>query len=401
MNKINKIYYSIFISIACFMASCGDMDENYKEFIVSNGITYPGKVVSPLLHPGENRILLEWQPSNDPKVTNTRIYWNNYTDSIDIPTLEDMDTLYQMISPLVENTYTFIFKTFDDERNSSVPMEITGKAYGDIYRADLSNRRIANEYVDEERLWTIIWGKSDILNGAAGTELIYKISDTETRRVVVPADEDILRVTGHVSESEYKYRTFFLPTPIAIDTFYTAYDTGNVPVKNPVKISTDGWIATADTWAPNQGQTENGSEGGIPAKTIDGNPATFWHTATDAQGQPAGGSYPTNYPHWLAYDMGENIDVYMVELTPRGSYTQHGIKEFQIQGSMDGSNWTTYDIFTGTTAPANKATLEQRAVVQQFYVDGTPTMKYIRIWMLNSHANQQHGHLAEFAVYKE
>ena len=398
MNR-KFIFIIIILGIVLYFFSCGDMDETYKEFIVPGGVIYPGKVESPVIRPGKDKIMLEWLKGNDPKVTATTIYWNNYLDTLVVPIAADDDTIRRIITPLPENTYTFIFFTNDDEGNISIPVELTGSSYGAVYQSSLNNRAITEEYVTaEDGVWTIVWGRRDVTNGMWGAELTYTTEDNKTQTII--STGDTTKITGHLAESQWKYRTLFLPTPLAIDTFYVDFaDVRNIPVKDPFIISTDGWIATAEHWAPNQGLNgDNGEEGAIPAKTIDGDVASFWHTAHNAEGMSDEGpvTAATDYPHWLKYDMGqERDDIFMVELTPRNSYADQSIKDFQIQGSLDGNTWTTYGSFSLQAVNG----LAQRFELNQ-NLDNI-NMRYIRIWMLNAHNNGQHAHLAEFAVYRK
>jgi hyaluronoglucosaminidase len=65
----------------------------------------------------------------------------------------------------------------------------------------------------------------------------------------------------------------------------------------------------------------------LPANAVDGDPGTYW-SSTFAD------------PAWLAVDLGESHKISQVRITWENAYS----KEFAVQVSRDGQNWT--DVFT-------------------------------------------------------
>lgn len=369
MKKIYPIIISFISLLSCF--SCQKMDDNYKEYVVPDGIIYPGKATSPFVAAGEKRVRVSWLRSVDPKVEKARIYWNNYTDSVALDITHDMDTIRYLIDNLEENTYTFIIKTFDAKGNVSIPVEVSGRAYGPIYQAGLFNRNIVEEIVSEDDGWGITWEKGDIDKGATFTELSFNDSKGENKTVITPI-EDMGTVVTDFKGGEYKYRTGYLPEKGAIDVFYSEYSVRTIP---PQKIKKSNWSITAssdarDSQAPN----------GAPEKAIDDNPTTFWHS----QHKPSS----PGYPHWLAIDMKREVKVEYVELTHREAYPEQSFNRFMLQSSMDGTNWTDQGEF-GLEPVALK--------VQKFVLEEKPTIRHIRIYMLQG--GTVHAHLGEFSVY--
>lgn len=362
---------SLFI-VAALLNTCGDMDETYKEFIVPNGILYPGRALSPVIHSGNNRLAIEWNRGADPKINKAKIFWNNYTDSIVVAIPENAATISQMIDPLPENTYTFIIKNYDDEGNVSVPAEITGKSYGPIYQSGLYARTIADETISRDNVWNITWGVADLTNGAIGSELVYEKKEGGQQTVFLKIKEEISKIGDFLPESEYKYRTLYKPDSLSLDTFYTDYVISNIPAKPPYSVSTAGWIATASS-------KQNDANG--PEYAIDGSTSTQWHSLPAAA-----------YPHWIAFDMIKPVVVDHVVLTMRTASPNNTFKDFYIEGSMDGVDWTRYGTFV---FKANSPLIPQK-----FIIEGSPTMKHIRVYCVNSHTNP-YAVLAEFQVYEK
>lgn len=370
MKTTYYIILSIIFSILFF--SCGEMDEIYQEYVVADGIIYPGKATSPLVSAGKGRVQVSWLGGTDPKVVRAKIYWNNYTDSVELTIPENADTIRYIVEGLEENTYTFIIKTYDANDNVSIPVEVSGRTYGHLFQSSLFNRNISNVVVSEDDGWIIEWKTGDISKGAVFSEVLYIDSKGVEQISIVPIDDMTSTIHDFRGGTEYRYRTAYLPEEGAIDIFYTDYNVLKIP---PLKVKKDRWIVTAssdarDSQAPN----------GAPQMVIDDNPNTFWHS----QHRPSS----PGYPHWIAVDMKNEIEVEYVELTPRSSYPEQSFNQFTIQGSMDGENWTNLGDFN----------LEPVGLkVQKFVLEGNPTMRHMRIYM--TRGGTVHAHLAEFSVF--
>lgn len=226
MNRI--LYYITIVFITGAFASCEKMDETYKEFIIPNGIVYPGKATSAVVCPGKYRAKVAWLRGADPKVTKAKVFWNNYTDSVGVDIPEGLDSIGCLVEPLEENTYTFIIKTYDNDGNVSIPVEVSGKVYGDIYQSGLYNRSISSENRSTNNLWTIMWGTADETDGIIATYLEYEKSDGNTGFLRIPVFSNVTKITD-AAGSDYKYRTLFLPDSLAIDSFYTDFEVRPLP----------------------------------------------------------------------------------------------------------------------------------------------------------------------------
>jgi large repetitive protein len=86
-------------------------------------------------------------------------------------------------------------------------------------------------------------------------------------------------------------------------------------------VSRSGWVVTADSFEVGEG----------PARIIDGNPETQWHT----QWQSAA---PT-HPHWVVVDMGTQRRLGGFRYLPYGSDGTGRIALFNFYVSADGINW--------------------------------------------------------------
>ena len=366
----------IFIGVIALLvvAACKKMDDNYKQYIIPGGIVYPGKPIQAKFHPGKYRAMVSWKRGTDPKITKARIYWNNFTDSVEVQIAPKQDSVSHIFTNLQENIYSYTIRTMDENGNKSVPVELTGSVFGDRYQASLLNRAIASAIIGEDDKLTIIWGAADTTNGARTTEVRYTTVDGQTATASFSAKKDTSYITGVQGSNGFEYRTVFTPDTLAVDTFYTAYQ--QMP-GSFMQIAPTTWTATADTYELT-GQQPNGA----PSKVLDGDIGTYWHTNHSK-------SPVTGYPHWLAFNMNRRVKVDRVVLASRSDYVREDFTDFIVQGSDDGTTWQNYGNFT----------LAEIAGPQTFTLTGAPVMRYLRIWQVRNATGSPHSHLAEFAVY--
>lgn len=226
-----KTLYSTFLVallLAGCLVSCKELNDSYEGYVVPGGIVYPGKIKSPELLPGHNRVLITWPQSLDPSVSKARIFWNNYSDSLEVAISPSERIVSVMIENLPEKSYAFVIKTYDEAGNTSVPVEVIGKTFGDLYQESLSNRRIDDSDFEAPAHLTILWAGADIANYAYATEIKY--TDTLGRIQVkrFSTTTDTSRLSDIQAGTSYQHRTIYIPESISIDTFYTDYSTREV-----------------------------------------------------------------------------------------------------------------------------------------------------------------------------
>jgi len=100
-------------------------------------------------------------------------------------------------------------------------------------------------------------------------------------------------------------------------------------------LSPTGWkVVSVDS-------QETAGEDNAAANAIDGNPATFWHTAWNSD---------LALPHHLTVDMGAIHRIAGFTYLPRQDGTANGtVESYRFETSADGVNWTT-NIVSGTFA---------------------------------------------------
>ena len=89
------------------------------------------------------------------------------------------------------------------------------------------------------------------------------------------------------------------------------------------QVDRTGWTVTADSFQP----------GNEPAKAIDGNSSTFWHTEFSPVNTPL--------PHNITVNMTKSFYVTSVTYSPRQDGNSNGnIGQHQVMLSMDGKTWS-------------------------------------------------------------
>jgi len=364
--KMKKIIFTGIIILGLF--SCKKQDRLYEEYLVPNGIIYPEKARNVIAKPGRERIEISWQKGFDPKVVKARIFWNNYTDFVDVEINPNMEVISRIIERIPENTYSFMVRTYDADDNVSVPVEVIGSVYGKMYENTLVNRRLKSR-TNDGQIITFEWFGA-VNDTETGISLSYTDINGENQTIDVDRDQTVTFISDFDLNEPMFYFTRYKPDATAIDEFYA----------DTVTISDPNCFIPRHTWTGSCSSFNQ--EDQRPEAAIDGDPNTVWF------------SRATNpYPHWLAYNMQKVVKVKYIRLTMRDANPNITFKDFRIEGSMNGVDWTTYP-------PPNSqyyyfAPLP--GISQTFTLEDAPEMQHVRIYCINSHS-LDYAVLGEFEV---
>ncbi|MDD2250887.1 MAG: DUF4998 domain-containing protein [Candidatus Cloacimonetes bacterium] len=308
MKKI--IYFILIIFMVGYISSCKDMDDVYKEFLVSNGLKYPQRPDSLKVFAGYNRLRLTWLKAKDPSIIHAMIYWNNYLDSLRVNLDDYNDTIIVDIDNLGESTYTFYVKTFDDHGNASIPSEISGTAYGNNYIKSTTDRTISSALRDANRKGTIIWNAKtpDLIF----SEVRYTTSSGEKKIVRVHQDDMILTCPDAKPGELFEYHSVFLPKS-GIDPIAKEW----IVYENPFayKPERSAWTAVAKNG--NHDWSDGG--GGQTALLFDGKMNTGWHSRVG-----------TPFPLCVSVDMKESVLINYIIIYPPAPTSWRYLKDVRI-----------------------------------------------------------------------
>ena len=246
MNKNNYTFFwrkveqgfVLLITLMVF-ATCKKSDSIYEEYIVPNGLAYPGIAEDAEAHPGKNRIEIAWKNSADPKVVKARIFWNNYTDSTEVTIASGVKNVAKEIKPMAEDTYSFMIHTYDAKGNMSVPVEVMGTVYGALYQRMLVNRFLKSAVYDMGvNKLNLEWQIAAATE--AGMNVFYTDVQNKPRTVSVDRSETAFSITDLQVGKPVFYSTLYKPDSLAIDLFetpqtlipYVADVTAQVGLKN-------------------------------------------------------------------------------------------------------------------------------------------------------------------------
>ncbi|MET3878968.1 DUF4998 domain-containing protein [Chitinophaga sp. OAE865] len=222
-----RILHYILLASVLLISACTKQND-YKKYLGNGEILYTGKADSLLVHAGRNRVQLSWLLISDPKISRAKIYWNNRKDSaqLDIKRTSGVDTIRYIISNLEERAYTFEVYNFDRDGNTSVRSEATGFVYGSFYEDALLTRAFSNAEMKNGQA-EISWANIDTTGGIIGMQLQYTSSDHVAHDTVIAAEPEaqVTVLPNYLSMSSFRYRTLYQPDKLAVDTFYTPFET--------------------------------------------------------------------------------------------------------------------------------------------------------------------------------
>ena len=97
---------SIFATAAILGSVVSCTSQDYKEFIKDGGYIYPAKAANITSETGFQKVTLFWPVPKDPSLRSARVYWDNYTDSLDLNYSDFSDTVSVTITNLADRSYT-------------------------------------------------------------------------------------------------------------------------------------------------------------------------------------------------------------------------------------------------------------------------------------------------------
>jgi len=226
MNQYRMIYRFLkrnILILTLLFAGCTEIDD-YKKYIEGGEISYTGKIEEVEVHPGLNRIELMGLLKSDPKVSEVRLYWNANHDSasLKVNRTAGIDTVRFLLEQMEENVHSFSLITLDAKGNKSVPVNKTGKVYGEKYTLSIMNRLVRNAEVTPQGI-VMVFGDAGYLNGIIGTEVTFITNQNQEKKAWVAASNlnDTLLLADYKLNSPVYYQSLYLPEPVCIDTFLT------------------------------------------------------------------------------------------------------------------------------------------------------------------------------------
>ena len=303
--------------------SCTSQDGIYEEYLVPNGRSYPVPAKDVVAKPGNERIEIAWQNSADPKVVKARIFWNNYTDSVEIAVDASMNTVSRIIGPIEENSYSFMVRTYDAKGNVSIPVEVIGTVYGETYRGSLSNRiLVSTDYDDYDLTLKLNWHNA--FEGEEGVSVNYTDTHGVNHNIVVDPSETETLISDFDVEHPFFYSTTYKPDSLAIDVFHLGTVEKKIVVEPVTFIDKGTW---REYNLPGDAQTYNASF----------HVSGLWDNDFEA----GRGEYHSAFlplPQVITWDLGVRAKLSRMKFWPRNNaddrWTRGHPRVFEIYGSL-------------------------------------------------------------------
>lgn len=299
-------WFPLVLALCSLFLHCSQYDE-YKKYAPDGEKIYLQRAYSVKTYPGKNRIQLEWVLV-DPKVTSCKVFYEQGgiqgDVSVAIPPFghRDSDTIRVTIPNLEETAYSFQIVSYDNNGNTSIPVEAEEQAYGQSYEQSLLNCFAKNtSYNFDGNTLTIEWGTVDA--AMIGVQLNYTDTNGDSQiRLIDPLEGSTILSDFKLGEP-LSCSTLYKPVPAAIDVFSADWQrifieiTMNVVLNKPVTVSESATPAYTGEHAVDGDKTSTAS------RWISGSPSS---------------------PQWLEVDL-------------QGSYTISGFGMWRDAGSIAGS----------------------------------------------------------------
>ncbi|GAA4311850.1 DUF4998 domain-containing protein [Compostibacter hankyongensis] len=325
--------------ISCGFFACSKIDATYSDFLQGGEKIYTGKADSLKAYPGRNRIRLSWILLPGPHIDTCKIYWNNRQDSVevDVKDIAAPAPVSVMVGNIAEGAYTFEVFTYGASGRSSVSSEVVASVYGDLYQASLLSQAIKDTLVKDDTL-VLAWqdGDKDVI----GNQITYTDAGGAEQNLFFPAHadttakNDTTRLALFPAGGTFRYRTLYLPDSLAIDTFYTAYETVTVDAKMfEAELDKSGF-----SLYPLPGDYD---EPNAATSTVD----KIWTNADAITDVNTYISLVNGHamPQWFTIDLGGAYALTKMKLFQRGNtesgavrlYAGGNVMEFEVWGSLN------------------------------------------------------------------
>ncbi len=377
----------VFLVLAA-MVSCGRQDTVYKPFIKEGGYIYPAKPLELKATSGYQRVILEWQAPMDPSIKVSKLFWDNYTDSLEFSISDYKDgVLKTEVKNLDDRSYTFDVVNYDSKGNKSLATEITTTPFGESWLLSHAERTIMLASMDGEDAVVTMSKATDEM---VATKFRYKTVDGTIVESDYLKPEDVVhRLPKALRGKRFEYKSAFLPSQGEDTVWFVSWQKSQNPIL--FKADVKDWTVT-----PTKGQVYNTFDAN---KIFDGviSSSNRWHSSRTA-------SNARTFPKILAIDTGAGPESeftfsnFVFHQSPSGS-TYRYIREVLVYVGDQPFNPNDSDAVANFGTPVYKGTFarDDAAVM----IDFKPTIKgrYIAIVFTNSYSGSGYIDLWELEPF--
>jgi len=228
-------YILILTILVSTLVGCSDIQDDIKQYLNEGETIYVGKLEVIDVHPGENRIMIEGVMPYGITQTKCVFTWSTpsgekTSKEFEITRGDQYEIFNFVLEPLEEGQHDFEVTTLDSKGNSSIIVNIGGYSYGETYQSTLTNRGISSVGVssEEETVAEISW--LPINNEQfTGCEIEYEKTDGVKGYILAEIGEEKTLLPDYKPGSVAKWRSLYMPDPLAIDIFKTEWEEIELP----------------------------------------------------------------------------------------------------------------------------------------------------------------------------
>lgn len=213
--KLSNVYIICIALMAFFVQSCSKMNDLHQPYLDEGETIYAAKVDSVIAGSGKGRIQLEMFISSQ-RIETVRIFWNDYKDSVDMAIGGKTGSFKKLIEKLVEKSYIFQFVSLDKFGHKSLPVEVSGKVYGEVYETSLSARAVSIGNSKAGLVLTFATAPQDNV----ATEVTYTGTAGALKTISVPASESSITISDNLG-SQIGLKSTYKPVN-GVDDFVSA-----------------------------------------------------------------------------------------------------------------------------------------------------------------------------------
>jgi hypothetical protein len=373
--KFSKLYTLALIMLATIFG-CDDMDSIHEQYLNGEQV-YAGKLDSLNVFSGFERVKIVGNTQYLGNSKEATVSWDDQTQTFTIGQIVDNE-FEIIIEGLVERNYEFDLVTSDENNNQSVKQTIRGRAFGDVFIAGQTARRIVKFDFSQSEDY-IVWADKAESEYVVYTTIRYENnSDTMTEVKVNPDDETTL-----LEDWKHGGQLEIVSTVISGDNGFDTADLDVVQQTMPVPpsgLNKDWTLAATIKVSKEFFGGVNGAEGS--PKVIDGDIFTKY-LILDYNQEPE---------FWMQQDLQSPGIINFYTMTSGNDFPGRDPRDWELVGSNDETNWVTLDTRSGESFSGRNETNEYS------FVSNTP-YRYYRM-NITSISGDPHFQLSEWRLYE-
>lgn len=389
--KIKHIVGLLLITMLTFHA-CESMDDNFREYL--GEYNYSGKITNLRVYPGYERVVLAWDNPKDQKSKTIKIVYG--PDSTEIAYDSMVDSV--SVDGLVAGTgYEFIVYTLDDKNNISVPVSVTAFPISSSFVETLTSPSLVIEVQNNEQVISLI-GLSNVLMRFAG-KIDYAIAgpndfftegEIDITDEVISTDPNtgliVYNTINNLSIPVTDLGYELLPPGEYTFTYTVAVwpiignqiSIDQVELTNDVTIDVQPIIINITSLGGVVSDQYNKTGGEGIDKLVDG----------DINSKYLAGARTT----WMMFKTNDPAIVTRYSLTSANDARERDPKNWTLQASNDGVNWTVLDQRQDIAFPI-------RFQTQTFEIEGNDTLYQYYKLDVTENAGSSIFQLAEWTLF--